>query len=291
MNSTRCYSIAVAGGPPSVKCTICTTRVWLPSGLTTRWSSTISTLESWSTEVCPVLRDRDFSGLTHWAATFKRLNANYPFPQPKQKPNTIDPCKSAKSRRLNACRRGVKDTGNILGSASTVPTLDVAGKGKVEKRELEENDLLVASPVVYGFSLADKIWREFSFGYPLREFSKRPVQSNSTSRRFPISSGTTKRSRTLCFPPDESNYSSPLWRPTTRTLDLMISSKERAKVSSSTSSVLLDVERPCPQRPRPNTSANPCTWLELVTWALRPRKSIKPWSVLLILLHRGRRLS
>jgi hypothetical protein len=48
---------------------------------------------------------------------------------------------------------------------STVPTLDVAGKGKVEKRELEETDLLIASPVVYGFSLADKIWREFPFGF------------------------------------------------------------------------------------------------------------------------------
>jgi hypothetical protein len=49
---------------------------------------------------------------------------------------------------------------------STVPTLDVAAKGnKVEKRELEEIDLLVASPVVYGFSLADKMWRKSSFGF------------------------------------------------------------------------------------------------------------------------------
>jgi hypothetical protein len=56
----------------------------------------------------------------------------------------------------------VKDTGNPLGSASTVPTLDVARKSKVEKRELEEADLLLASPVVYGFSLTDKIWRGFS---------------------------------------------------------------------------------------------------------------------------------
>lgn len=54
----------------------------------------------------------------------------------------------------------MKDTGNPIGSPN-VPTLDVAGKGKVEKRELEEADLLLASPVVYGFSLADKIWREF----------------------------------------------------------------------------------------------------------------------------------
>ena len=59
----------------------------------------------------------------------------------------------------------MKDTGNPLGSS--IPTLDVAGKGKVEKRELEEIDLLIASPVVYGFSLADKIWRELSIDFPV----------------------------------------------------------------------------------------------------------------------------
>ena len=59
----------------------------------------------------------------------------------------------------------MKDTGNPIGSS--IPTLDVAGKGKVEKRELEETDLLIASPIVYGFSLADKIWREPSFDFPI----------------------------------------------------------------------------------------------------------------------------
>ena len=58
----------------------------------------------------------------------------------------------------------MKDTGNPLGSS--VPTLGVAGEGKVEKRELEEADLLVTSPIVYGFSLADKIWREFFLTCP-----------------------------------------------------------------------------------------------------------------------------
>ena len=106
------------------------------------------------------------SDLNNSTATFKRLNANYPFPQPKQKPNTIDPCKSSQSRRLNAARRRVKDTGIPVGSATTVPTLDIAVKGKVEKRELEESDLLITSPVVYGFSLADKIWRKSTFNLP-----------------------------------------------------------------------------------------------------------------------------
>ena len=96
--------------------------------------------------------------LTCWIATFKRLNANYPFPQPKQKPNNIDPCKSTQSRRLNTRRRRVKDSGIPVTSA--VPTLDVAGRTKVEKRDLDENDLLIASPIVYGFSLSDKVWRE-----------------------------------------------------------------------------------------------------------------------------------
>jgi len=66
---------------------------------------------------------------------------------------------------LNKCRRRAKDSGNHIGS--TVPTLDVVGKAKVEKRELEETDLLITSPIVYGFSLADKIWREFSFDFPM----------------------------------------------------------------------------------------------------------------------------
>ena len=60
----------------------------------------------------------------------------------------------------------MKDTGIPVGSATTVPTLDVAVRGKVEKRELEESDLLITSPVVYGFSLADKIWRKFAFDFP-----------------------------------------------------------------------------------------------------------------------------
>lgn len=78
-------------------------------------------------------------------ATFKRLNANYPFPQPKQKPNNIDPY-----------------SGIPLTSTSAVPTLDVAGRVKVEKRDLDEKDLLIASPIVYGFSLSDKVWLEFN---------------------------------------------------------------------------------------------------------------------------------
>ena len=73
----------------------------------------------------------------------------------------------------------MKDTGNSLGSASTVPTLDVAGKTKVETRELEETDLLLASPVVYGFSLADKMWREFSLTFPLCDLANwSPVEFN-----------------------------------------------------------------------------------------------------------------
>lgn len=59
------------------------------------------------------------------------------------------------------CRRRVKDSG--IPVTSSVPTLDVVGKPKVEKRDLEESDLLIASPIVYGFSLSDKIWRGYYF--------------------------------------------------------------------------------------------------------------------------------
>ena len=39
-----------------------------------------------------------------------------------------------------------------------VPTLEVRAKHQEEEPPLMDEDLLLASPIVYGFSLADKIW-------------------------------------------------------------------------------------------------------------------------------------
>ncbi|KAH9944905.1 P-loop containing nucleoside triphosphate hydrolase protein [Amylocystis lapponica] len=45
-------------------------------------------------------------------------------------------------------------------STSNIPTLGVMAKS--EDKELSEEELLITSPIVYGFSLADKLWLEFS---------------------------------------------------------------------------------------------------------------------------------
>ncbi len=46
-------------------------------------------------------------------------------------------------------------------ATDNVPTLDVGSKRKapVDEVSLTEEELILASPIVYGFSLSDKIWR------------------------------------------------------------------------------------------------------------------------------------
>jgi hypothetical protein len=41
-----------------------------------------------------------------------------------------------------------------------IPTLDVGTKTVAQDRDLTDDELLLTSPIVYGFSLMDKIWRE-----------------------------------------------------------------------------------------------------------------------------------
>lgn len=38
-------------------------------------------------------------------------------------------------------------------------TLDVRSKTHAEEEALKDEDLLLASPILYGYSLSDKIWR------------------------------------------------------------------------------------------------------------------------------------
>ena len=47
-------------------------------------------------------------------------------------------------------------------SEDNVPTLEIRTKHQEEEMALGDDDLLLASPIVYGFSLSDKIW----CGYP-----------------------------------------------------------------------------------------------------------------------------
>lgn len=48
-----------------------------------------------------------------------------------------------------------------------IPTLAVGTKTVVQDRDLTDDELLLTSPIVYGFSLMDKIWRECSL---IRDF-------------------------------------------------------------------------------------------------------------------------
>ena len=40
-----------------------------------------------------------------------------------------------------------------------IPTLDVRAKHADNEMPLDDSELLLASPILYGFSLSDKIWR------------------------------------------------------------------------------------------------------------------------------------
>ncbi|GJE93103.1 ATPase family AAA domain-containing protein [Phanerochaete sordida] len=77
-------------------------------------------------------------------ANFRRLNPNYELPQIKRDTNDGTP---------------IPDDPN-----SAIPTLSARGHAQQEAPELEptEDELMLASPIVYGFSLTDKVWLEFN---------------------------------------------------------------------------------------------------------------------------------
>lgn len=67
----------------------------------------------------------------------------------------------------------------------SVPTLNVGSKNqRAQERELNDDDLLLAAPVVYGFSLMDKMWRQSALftifvlinTQPLVEFNVEKIQ-------------------------------------------------------------------------------------------------------------------
>ncbi|RDB27185.1 ATPase family AAA domain-containing protein 3B [Hypsizygus marmoreus] len=96
-------------------------------------------------------------------ATFRRLNPNHQFP-------ALVPSK-AKVDAANARQQGLEydfDYAPPLPPVNVVPgsyangTLVQSNKNEeVENLELTEEDLILASTVVFGFSLSDKVWLEF----------------------------------------------------------------------------------------------------------------------------------
>ena len=60
--------------------------------------------------------------------------------------------------------------------------------------KLDETELILSSPIVYGFSLSDKVWRALSF-FPPWIFYADNIQSSSTSTMSLDSSGTMNLSK------------------------------------------------------------------------------------------------
>lgn len=67
---------------------------------------------------------------------------------------------------------------------------------RVGAESLTDDELLFASPIVYGFSLSDKLWREYHYAPIILRFAAHvyTVQSSTTSITSRRSTGTTRHS-------------------------------------------------------------------------------------------------
>ena len=113
---------------------------------------------------------------------FAKSIPDYPYPEPKKEIVTQDgqinpygnappPPRRSRRRRDSYDYNGAYpgqlgyDNGelhSIGGLFRNLFTLSVKIVGSIPNMTLTDEDLLLTSPVVYGFSLADKRWREFN---------------------------------------------------------------------------------------------------------------------------------
>ena len=140
-------------------------------------------------------------------ANFRRLNPNYEMPRIKRggqddtlpyppipEPSVFD---NASTYLVQVYSNCVADVFVDVG----VPTLNVQTSTKPTVEELSDEELMLASPVLFGFSLSDKIWRKCPAEPPATVVIHSPVmQSSTTSRTSRKSCGTKRRSRTWCSP-------------------------------------------------------------------------------------------
>ena len=111
-------------------------------------------------------------------ANFKRLNANYEFPQLKteqQEQQTNGWAANEPPLPPPGLYRGNtnEDLSKLLQSLvysnvdssifsdMGVPTLRVSTTNTDIEKSMTEQDFLLATPTLYGFSLADKLWRKY----------------------------------------------------------------------------------------------------------------------------------
>ncbi|KAI0658105.1 P-loop containing nucleoside triphosphate hydrolase protein [Cubamyces menziesii] len=91
---------------------------------------------------------------------FLRLHPNYARPKPSETseeraPPPTHPGYAEHMRRQNEYHADPEPEPNVF-------TLEVRAPTKNEELELKDEDLLLASPILYGYSLTDKIWLEFN---------------------------------------------------------------------------------------------------------------------------------
>lgn len=149
-------------------------------------------------------------------ANFRRLNANYEMPRIKREtqdggipvplgPNGVnDPSEQYYDDDVTSSFDTPVDRG--------VLTLSVQANTAVKsiEQELSEEELLLTSPVLYGFSLSDKIWRK----QPPRSYSGNLliclVQLSTTSKMSRKSYGTRRHSQIWCYQQVGRLYCGPL---------------------------------------------------------------------------------
>ncbi|KAI0752549.1 P-loop containing nucleoside triphosphate hydrolase protein [Daedaleopsis nitida] len=85
---------------------------------------------------------------------FIKLNPNYEMPTPSNS-------SSNGPRRIDHRSPWYPDE-EPRGGEDGVPTLEIRNKHPIEEATLTDEELMLASPVLYGFSLSDKIWLEFN---------------------------------------------------------------------------------------------------------------------------------
>jgi SpoVK/Ycf46/Vps4 family AAA+-type ATPase len=84
--------------------------------------------------------------------TFKRLEPSYPFPDARERDQEYSSSAVVRDGQTGRDVTPVDDQGFSI--------FEARGKRRAIPDELKDEDMLVASPVVYGYSLADKMWRE-----------------------------------------------------------------------------------------------------------------------------------
>lgn len=94
-------------------------------------------------------------------ANFRRLNPNYSMPQIKKENKNSLPPSGGYSRSTVSVPLPVPSAVPMSGGVPWItPTLMNAESNKLkpEEEELSDEELMLASPVLYGFSLSDKLW-------------------------------------------------------------------------------------------------------------------------------------